>query len=300
MSDIIAKNRRNDRWFKYIGLAATLFGLLFLAVLLIDILWDGAGRLDWQFMTSFASRKAERAGILAPFVGSLWIMIITSIIACPVGIMAAIYLEEYAKKSRLTAFIEINIANLAGVPSVIYGLLGLGVFVRFLSLDRSILAGGATLALLAMPVIIVSTREALRAIPPSIREASLALGASRWQTISKQVLPSAMPGIFTGIILALSRAVGETAPLIVVGALAYIAFLPESPVVGEFPFINLEGGLFDPFSILPIQIFNWTSRPQHEFLVNAAAAIIVLLLITFAMNAVAIWLRHRFSKNIRW
>ncbi|MEE8575549.1 MAG: phosphate ABC transporter permease PstA [Thermodesulfobacteriota bacterium] len=293
------KIRFYDKAFKYVAIAVTAIGLLVLAVLLVDIFHDGFGRLSWDFLTNFPSRRPGRAGILAAWVGTLWVMVATAMIAFPTGIMAAIYLEEYARKSWLTNLIEINIANLAGVPSIIYGLLGLGVFVRFLSLERSILAGAATLSLLVLPVVIVSTREALRAIPPSIREASYALGASRWQTVSKQVFPAALPGVLTGTILAMSRAVGETAPLIVVGALTYMAFLPESPISAEFPFFSLEG-LKDPFSVLPIQIFNWVSRPQKGFLINAAAAIIVLLSITFAMNAVAVWIRHRFQKNIRW
>ncbi len=297
--EIIQKIRFYDKAFKYVAIAVTAIGLLVLAVLLVDIFHDGFGRLSWDFLTNFPSRRPGRAGILAAWVGTLWVMVATAMIAFPTGIMAAIYLEEYARKSWLTNLIEINIANLAGVPSIIYGLLGLGVFVRFLSLERSILAGAATLSLLVLPVVIVSTREALRAIPPSIREASYALGASRWQTVSKQVFPAALPGVLTGTILAMSRAVGETAPLIVVGALTYMAFLPESPISAEFPFFSLEG-LKDPFSVLPIQIFNWVSRPQKGFLINAAAAIIVLLSITFAMNAVAVWIRHRFQKNIRW
>ncbi len=288
-----------DKIFRVSGLIVTLLGLVVLAVLLIDIFSEGFSRLSWDFLTSYPSRRPARAGILSSLVGTIWVMGITAALAIPIGVMAAIYLEEYAKKSWLTNLIEINIANLAGVPSVIYGLLGLGVFVNFLALERSIIAGGATLALLALPIIIMSTREALRAVPPSIREASLALGASRWQTVSTQVLPAAIPGILTGVILSLSRAIGETAPLIVVGALTYIPFLPESPITGEFPFISLAG-LKDPFSVLPIQIFNWVSRPQHGFIVNAAAAIIVLLTITFMMNAVAVWLRHKYQKKIRW
>ena len=288
-----------DKVFKVSGLIVTLLGLVVLAILLIDIFSEGFSRLSWDFLTNYPSRHPERAGILSSLVGTIWVISITAALAIPTGVMAAIYLEEYAKKNWLTNLIEINIANLAGVPSVIYGLLGLGVFVNFLALDRSIIAGGATLALLALPIIIMSTREALRAVPPSIREASLALGASRWQTVSIMVLPAAIPGILTGVILSLSRAIGETAPLIVVGALTYIPFLPESPITGEFPFISLAG-LKDPFSVLPIQIFNWVSRPQHGFIVNAAAAIIVLLTITFMMNAVAVWLRHRYQKKIRW
>ncbi len=260
--------------------------LLVLLVLLIDVFLDGASRLKWDFFINFPSRKPEEAGILSAWVGSLWVMVATASIALPLGIGAGIYLEEYAKKSRLTSFIEINIANLAGVPSVIYGLLGLGLFVRYFNLDRSILAGGFTLALLTLPVIILSTREALRAIPSSIREASYALGATKWQTVRFQILPAAFGSILTGIILAMSRAVGETAPLITIGALTYIAFLPQ--------------GLLDPFTVLPIQIFNWVSRPQKGFFANAAAGIIVLLCLTLIMNAIAIILRHRYQKKVRW
>ena len=288
-----------DRSFFTVGLAATLIGLAVLFALMLDILSDGIGRLSLQFLTSFPSRHPEAAGVLSAWVGTVWVMAITGVIAFPIGIMAAIYLEEYAKKNYLTGFIEINIANLAGVPSIIYGLLGLGLFVRALALERSVLSGAATLAILVLPIIILSTREALKAIPSSIRDASYALGATRWQTIRHQVLPAALPGILTGTILAMSRAIGETAPLITIGALTYVAFLPASPVSLQFPFVNLTG-LFDAFTVLPIQIFNWVSRPQKGFSTNAAAAIIVLLAITFLMNAVAVWIRHKYQKKIRW
>ncbi|MFQ5597480.1 MAG: phosphate ABC transporter permease PstA [Nitrospiria bacterium] len=292
-------NQIYDTLFRIFGLAVTLFGVVVLLVLLIDVFSDGYPRLDRQFLTSFPSRRPQRAGIYAAWVGTVWISALTVVLAFPIGIAAATYLEEYAGKNWLTGLIEINIANLAGVPSIIYGLLGLGIFVRWMDLERSILAGGMTLALLVLPIVILSSREALRTVPSSIREASYALGASQWQTIRHQVLPSAMPGILTGSILALSRAVGETAPLITVGALTYVAFLPKSPIEGTFPFFNLEGFL-DPFSVLPIQIFNWVSRPQKGFTVNAAAAIIVLLFITFAMNGIAVYLRRRYQKKVRW
>jgi len=288
-----------DSSFYIIGFASTLIGLAILAVLIIDILIDGAGRLGWQFFTSYPSRKPEAAGILSAWIGTVWIMVLTALLAVPLGIMAAIQLEEYSKKSWLTNLIEINIANLAGVPSIIYGLLGLGLFVRVMSLERSVISGAATLAILVLPIVILSTREAIRAIPFSIREASYALGATKWQTIRHQVLPAALPGIMTGIILAMSRAVGETAPLITIGALTYVAFLPASPITYEFPFISFQG-LFDPFTVLPIQIFNWVSRPQKGFFADAAAGIIVLLIITFLMNAIAVWIRHKHSKKIRW
>ena len=288
-----------DSSFYVIGFASTLIGLAILAVLIIDIVIDGAGRLGWQFFTSYPSRKPEAAGILSAWIGTVWIMVLTALLAVPLGIMAAIQLEEYSKKSWLTNLIEINIANLAGVPSIIYGLLGLGLFVRVMSLERSVISGAATLAILVLPIVILSTREAIRAIPFSIREASYALGATKWQTIRHQVLPAALPGIMTGIILAMSRAVGETAPLITIGALTYVAFLPASPITYEFPFISFQG-LFDPFTVLPIQIFNWVSRPQKGFFADAAAGIIVLLIITFLMNAIAVWIRHKHSKKIRW
>lgn len=266
-----------DKAFRYFGLASTYFGLLMLAIFIAAILKDGLMRLDWDFITSLPSRRAEKAGILPALAGSAWIMVMTGLIAIPMGIAAGIYLEEYQKKSRFGKFIEMNITNLAGVPSIIYGLLGLELFVRIMKMGGSLLAGSFTLALLVLPIIIVSTREAIKAVPKSIREASYALGASKLQTVFRAVLPSSLSGILTGVIIALSRAVGEAAPLIVVGALAYVPFVPDGPM--------------SEFTVLPIQIFNWVSRPQHEFLVNASAAIIVLLMITFALNSVAIWLR---------
>jgi phosphate transport system permease protein len=266
-----------DKAFRYFGLASTLFGLLMLAIFIAAILRDGLMRLDWDFITSLPSRRAEKAGILPALAGSAWVMVLTGLIAIPMGIAAGIYLEEYQKKTQFGKFIEMNITNLAGVPSIIYGLLGLELFVRILNMGGSLMAGSFTLALLVLPIIIVSTREAIKAVPKSIREASYALGASKLQTVFRAVLPSSLSGILTGVIIALSRAVGEAAPLIVVGALAYVPFVPDGPL--------------SEFTVLPIQIFNWVSRPQHEFLVNASAAIIVLLLITFALNSVAIWLR---------
>ena len=302
MSKIMARkfiNRLYDKAFLLIGIFATSISLIFLLALLLDILADGMGRLGWQFLANYPSRKPEEAGILSAWVGTVWIMVLTGGIAFPLGVSAAIYLEEYSRKNWLTDIIEINIANLAGVPSIIYGLLGLGLFVRFLNMERSVIAGAMTLAILVLPIVILSTREAIKSIPPSIREASYALGASKWQTIRNQVLPSAMPGILTGVILAMSRAVGETAPLITMGALTYIAFLPASPISSAFPYISFQG-LFDAFTVLPIQIFNWVSRPQKGFAIDAAAGIIVLLVITFVMNAFAIYLRQKYQKKIRW
>jgi phosphate transport system permease protein len=244
---------------------------------------DGWGRIDWPFLTSFASRRPAQAGIYGALVGTLYVMATTAVLAVPLGIGAAVYLEEYEAQGRLSRIIEINITNLAGVPSIIYGLLGLGLFVRAMGMGRSVLAGSATLALLVLPVVILSTREALRTVPKSLREGSYALGATRWQTIWHQVLPSALPGILTGLILALSRAIGETAPLITIGALTYVPFAPD--------------GLRSPFTVLPIQIFNWVSRPQAAFAENAAAGIIVLLMLLLTMNAVAIVLRDRLQKR---
>lgn len=281
----IKKNRIFDQLFKFWGIACTFLGLVLLIIFIGSIFIDGIQRIDWDFITNLPSRKAERAGIYTALMGSVWILLLTTIIALPIGIAAAIYLEEYAKESKLASLLEVNISNLAGVPSIIYGLLGLEVFVRILQMGASVLAGSFTLALLILPIVIVSTREALKAVPKSIRDASFAMGASKWQTISKQLLPASFGGILTGIILALSRAVGETAPLIVIGALAYVPFAPASPM--------------DEFSVLPIQIFNWISRPQHGFEVNAAAAIIILLLITFIMNGIAVYFRNRWQKRLK-
>ena len=272
-----------DRVLGGVGLLVMLLALAALAALLYDILHDGLGRISWQFITSYPSRNANQAGILAALVGSIYVVGLTAAIAVPLGVGAAIHLEEYGGQGRLSRLIEVNIANLAGVPSIIYGLLGLGLFVRLMQMGRSVLAGGCTLALLALPVIIMSTREALRAVPKSLREASYALGATKWQTIRYQVLPAAFPGILTGLILALSRAIGETAPLITIGALTYVPFLPND--------------IWSPFTVLPIQIFNWVSRPQASFAENAAAGIVVLLALLLVMNAVAIVLRDRFQRR---
>ncbi len=275
-----------DRLVGMLGLAAAFIGLLFLVALIVSIFKLGIARLSWDFLTSFPSRFPEKAGIYPAIVGSLWIFVGTALFAIPLGVSAAIYLEEYAKKSWLANVLEINIANLAGVPSIIYGILGLEIFVRTLQMGQSLVAGSLTLALLVLPVVIVVAREALRAVPPSIREAAYALGATKWQTIWKQVLPAAFGNILTGIILALARAIGEAAPLIVVGALTYVPFIPRSPM--------------DEFTVLPIQIFNWVSRPQHGFVINAAAAIIVLLVLVLGLNGIAIFLRYRSQRKVRW
>lgn len=268
-----------EKAFVALCIGAVLLPAMMLLMLLARLMVDGLPRLSLDFFTSYPSRKAELAGILPSAVGTLYLMLLTAAIALPLGVGAAIYLEEYGKRSRLATLIEINIANLAGVPSVIYGLLGLGLFVRTLSMGRSLLAGACTLSLLVLPVVVVASREALRTVPMAIREACLALGATRWQTIRQVVLPLAMPGVMTGCILSVSRAMGETAPLVLVGALSYVTFLPD--------------GVDAPFSALPIQIFNWVSRPQPAFLVNAAAAIVVLLMMMLVLNAVAVVVRDR-------
>jgi phosphate transport system permease protein len=270
--------------FQGLALVVLCIALGALAVLIVDVWRDGASRLSWDFLTSFPSRRAEDAGIWHALSGSIVVILMTGVLAVPIGTAAAIYLEEYGTRSLTARIIEINITNLAAVPSIIYGLLGLGLFVRTMGMGRSVLAGASTLALLVLPVVILSTREALRAVPPSIREGSYALGATKWQTIWHQVLPVALPGILTGMILALSRAIGETAPLITIGALTFVAFAPD--------------GIWSPFTVLPIQIFNWVSRPQLEFRTNAAAAILVLLALLLTMNAAAIWLRDHYQKKL--
>ena len=274
-----------DLIFQLVSLGALLVALAALAALVFDIVSDGAGRLSLQFLTNIASRKAEEAGVYHALMGSIWVIALTGALALPVGVAAAIYLEEYGTRSRMARFIELNISNLAAVPSIIYGLLGLGLFVRLMGMGQSVMAGAATLALLALPVVILSTREALRTVPSSIREGSYALGATKWQTIWNQVLPMALPGVLTGLILALSRAIGETAPLITIGALTYIPFAPD--------------GIWSKFTVLPIQVFNWVSRPQPEFKANAAAGILVLMVLLLSMNAIAIIVRDRQQRRGR-
>lgn len=277
------RSRLPERLFIALCLAAIYVPLALLMFLFVDVLSDAAATLDWDFLSAYPSRRAEDAGILPALAGSLYLIAMAAAMALPIGVGAAIYLEEYERRGRLANLIEVNIANLAGVPSVIYGLLGLGLFVRTLGFGRSLFSGSATLALLILPIVIMASREALRTVPLSIREGCYALGATRWQAIWQVVLPMAFPGILTGAILSVSRAIGETAPLIVVGALTYITFLPDSPG--------------SPFTALPIQIFNWVSRPQKEFLDNAAAGIVVLLVTMLALNGVAIWLRNRHQKK---
>jgi phosphate transport system permease protein len=288
-----------DAAFALVGLAATFVGLITLSALMIDLASDGVKRLGLQFLTSFPSRFPEQAGILSAWVGTALVMLVTALTAVPLGVAAGVYLEEYAPKNWLSAAIEINIANLAGVPSIVYGLMALGLFVYQLRLGHSILTAGLTLALLILPIVIVATRESVRAVPGTIREAAYALGATKWQTVKDHILPYSTGGILTGVIIALSRAIGETAPLITIGALTFIAFLPDSPVKAEFPFVSFDW-LMSPFTVMPIQMFNWVSRPQEEFHMNAAAAGLALMVMTLAMNALAIYLRYRFRQRIRW
>ena len=285
--------------FAILGLVSTFVGLVLLGTLLFDLFMNGRERLTYSFLTSFPSRFPEEAGILSAWVGSFLILVVTAGAAIPLGVAAGIYLEEYAPKNWFTDIIEINIANLAGVPSIVYGLLALGLFVYALELGQSILTGGLTLALLILPMVIMATREAIRAIPNTIREGSYAVGASKWQTVQYHILPYSTGGILTGIIIGLSRAIGETAPLITIGSLTFIAFLPESPVSAEFPFVSFQW-LSAPFTVLPIQMFNWVSRPQPEFQINAAAAGIILMVMTLLMNGLAIYIRYQFRKKIKW
>jgi phosphate transport system permease protein len=294
-----AQRKRNDAIFAVVGLLATFVGMITLTALIVDLAVDGIGRLNYNFFTAFPSRFAGQAGILSAWVGTTLVMLVTAATAVPLGIAAGVYLEEYAPKNWLTAIIEINIANLAGVPSIIYGLMALGLFVYQLELGQSILTAGLTLALLILPIVIVATRESIRAVPNNIREAAYALGATKWRTIRDHVIPYSTGGILTGVIISLSRAIGETAPLITIGALTFIAFLPDSPITSEFPFISFQW-LLSPFTVMPIQMFNWVSRPQQEFHLNAAAAGLVLMTMTLMMNGIAIYFRYRFRQRIKW
>ena len=279
--------KREGMWletaFKWMCRFAIMLPLVLLGVLIGDVFIDGLGRLSWDFITGLPSRRASAAGLWPAFVGTLYLMVLTALLALPLGVGAAVYLEEYGRRSRLAGVIEVAIANLAGVPSVIYGLLGLGLFVYQFGLGNSLIAGAATLALLVLPIVIMSSREALRTVPDSLREAALGLGATRWQMIRRVVLPMSLPGILTGAILSISRAIGETAPLIVIGAVAYITFLPD--------------GIDSEFTALPIQIYNWVSMPQKDFLTNAAAGIVVLMITLLLLNSVAIFLRHKYQKR---
>jgi phosphate transport system permease protein len=297
--ELIARHKRWDLIFAAIGLLCLgLAGAVFVA-LVVDMAIDGAPRLSLDFFTNFPSRRPAQAGILSAWVGSTLVMLVTAAAAIPVGIAGAVYLEEYAPKNWFTAIIEINVTNLAGVPSIVYGLLALGLFVYALGFGQSILSAGLTLGLLILPVVIVATREAIRSIPSAIREAAYAVGATKWETTWDHVLPYALPGILTGVIIGMARAIGETAPIITIGALTFIAFLPPAPISGEFPFLSLEW-IMAPFTVMPIQMFNWTSRPEAAFHQNAAAAGLVLLFMTLSMNALAIYLRYQLRKRIKW
>ncbi len=297
--DLIARKKRWDVIFAAIGLLCLSIAALTFFALAYDMARAGASRLSFDFFANFPSRRAAQAGILSAWVGTTLVMITTACAAVPVGVAAAVYLEEYARKNWVTGIIEINITNLAGIPSIVYGLLALGLFVYALGFGQSILSAGLTLALLILPIVIVATREAIRSIPSAMREAAYAVGATKWQTTWDHVLRYSMPGVLTGVIIGMARAIGETAPIITIGALTFIAFLPPSPVMQEFPFFSFEW-LFAPFTVMPIQMFNWTSRPDPAFHQNAAAAGLVLLVMTLSMNALAIFIRYRLRKNIKW
>jgi phosphate transport system permease protein len=296
---LIAKARRNDIIFITLGVTALLIAFATFVALFSNMLIDGIGRLRPEFFSNFASRHSEKAGILAAWVGTLYVMLVTAAVSVPLGIASGIYLEEYARKNWFTDLIEINISNLAGVPSIVYGLLALGLFVYGFGMGQSVQTAGLTLALLILPIVIVATREALRSVPGTMREGAYALGATQWQTVAHHVLPASMPGVLTGVILGLSRAIGETAPIITIGALTFIAFLPPDPIQSTFPFLSFEW-MSSPFTVMPIQIFNWTSRPDPEFHANASAAALVLVLMTLLMNGLAIWLRARLRRNLKW
>lgn len=296
---MIKRHKRNDTIFAIIGLLALMVGLIALLTLFIDLVIDGHERFNMTFLSNFPSRHAEKAGLLSAWIGSALVMVVTFLSAVPMGVAAGIYLEEYAPKNWLADLIEINVSNLAGVPSIVYGLLALGLFVYTLDLGQSIATAGLTLGLLILPIVIVSTREAIRGIPVAIREAAYAVGATKWQVVFHHVLHYSFGGILTGIIIGMARALGETAPLITIGALTYIAFLPPSPITEAAPFINFEW-LTSGFTVMPIQMFNWLSRPDHAFHVNAAATGAIIIMVTLLMNGTAIWLRYKIRKNIKW
>ena len=299
MRAIIATHKRWDMMFGILGIIALMIGLLTFVALFTNMAINGLGRIDMNFLTSFPSRRAADAGILSAWVGSILVMFVTACAAVPLGVAAGVYLEEYAPKNWITDIIEINVTNLAGVPSIIYGLLALGLFVYTFGLGQSILTAGLTLALLILPIVIVATREAIRSIPQVIREGAYACGATTWQVVSDHIVPYSSAGILTGVIIGMARAIGETAPIITVGALTFIAFLPPMPFTGD-PVAGPFDWLFAPFTVMPIQMFNWTSRPEAAFLNNAAAAGFILVVMTLAMNGLAIWLRYRLRKNIKW
>jgi phosphate transport system permease protein len=294
--NLVRKAKRQDLRFAVLGFVVLMLAMATLLALVLDFMIDGVPRIGLEFLTSFPSRRPEQAGILSAWVGTVLVMLTTAALAVPIGVAAGIYLEEYAPKNWITDVIEINVSNLAGVPSIIYGLLALGLFVQTFRLGQTILVAGMTLALLILPIIIVATREALRSISLEIREAAYALGSDKWQVVSMYLLPAARPGILTGTIVGMSRAIGETAPIITIGALTFIAFLPPPPLQSEFPFVNFEW-LSSPFTVLPIQMFNWISRPQAGFHVAAAATGVILLLLTLLMNGLAIYIRYRIRRG---
>jgi phosphate transport system permease protein len=296
---MIKRHKLNDYIFSIIGLIALMVGLITLLILFVDLVYDGSGRFNLDFLSEYPSRRAAHAGLLSAWVGSVLVMSVTFITAVPMGVAAGLYLEEYAPKNWFTDIIEINVSNLAGVPSIVYGLLALGLFVYGLGLGQSILTAGLTLGLLILPIVIVSTREAIRAIPVAIREAAYAVGATKWQVVYDHVLKYSYGGILTGVIIGMARALGETAPIITIGALTFIAFLPPAPIMTTAPFINFEW-LSSGFTVMPIQMFNWLSRPDHAFHVNAAATGAIIILVTLLMNGAAIRLRYKIRKNIKW
>ena len=299
---LIKKHKAFDALFGLVGILFLSIALLVFVALFAQMAINGFERLSWDFFTNFPSRRPGQAGILSAWVGTTLVMLVTAFAAVPIGIAAGVYLEEYAPKNWMTDIIEINVTNLAGVPSIVYGLLALGLFVYQFGFGQSILSAGLTLALLILPVVIVATREAIRTIPQAIREAAYAVGSSRWQMVADHILPYSLPGILTGVIIGMARAIGETAPIITIGALTFIAFLPP------IPFVANEAGvtpgffewLFAPFTVMPIQTFNWLSRPEEAFHQNAAAAGMVLVVMTLSMNALAIWVRSHYRKRIKW
>ena len=296
---MIKRHKLNDYIFSAIGLLALTLALMTLLVLFSDLVMDGFARFNLEFLSEFPSRRAAKAGLLSAWVGSALVMLVTFLTAVPMGVAAGLYLEEYAPKNWFSDLIEINVTNLAGVPSIVYGLLALGLFVYILGLGQSILTAGLTLGLLILPIVIVSTRESIRAIPIAIREAAYAVGATKWQVVYDHVLKYSYGGILTGVIIGMARALGETAPIITIGALTFIAFLPPSPVTDVAPFINFEW-LSSGFTVLPIQMFNWLSRPDHAFHINAAATGALIIIVTLLMNGTAIYLRYKIRKNIKW
>lgn len=299
LRDLIGKHKRYDWLFGILGILSLMVGILTFLTLFVDMAIQGLGRIDADFLTSFPSRRASEAGILSAWVGSLLVMLVTAVAAVPLGVAAGVYLEEYAPKNWITDIIEINVTNLAGVPSIIYGLLALGLFVYTFGLGQSIVTAGLTLALLILPVVIVATRESIRAIPQMVREGAYGCGATTWQVVRDHIVPYSSAGIMTGVIIGMARAIGETAPIITIGALTFIAFLPNAPFTGEPPAGPFDW-LFSPFTVMPIQMFNWTSRPEAAFLENAAAAGFILVFMTLLMNGAAIWLRYRMRKSIKW